>query len=219
MEALQRLGLVEEAGQGIDRMYSEMEDALLDPPEFEERDSSFVVRLKGTSVFAAEDRLWAAQFAELELSADAKVAIVYARRHSAIRNEELRTLRGLDRDASRAVLQDLVARGLLDAVGRGPGARYVIGTVAQRARTSASLDHQLAVVLNHARRQGSIVNSEVRGLVDVDRIEARQILYELVSRGLLEPVGERRGRRYLPVGELNERQPREETLPLFDPSQ
>jgi ATP-dependent DNA helicase RecG len=199
MEGLQRLGLVEEAGQGIDRMISEMEDALLNPPEFEERDASFLVRLRGTSVFAAEDRLWVSRFAELELSADAKVAIVYARRHGSISNEDLRTLRGLDRDRSRAVLQDLVGRGLLDAVGRGRGARYVLGTIARRASTEATLDEQLRTVIGHARRLGSVGNADVRGLLEVDRQEARAILVELVQRGLLRAEGERRGRRYLPT--------------------
>ncbi len=198
MDGLQRLGLVEEAGQGIDRMISEMEDALLDPPEFEERDTSFMVRLRGTRVFAAEDRLWVSRFVELELSADAKVAIVYARRNGSISNEDLRTLRGVDRDSSRAVLQDLVGRGLLEAVGRGRGARYVLGTTARRAATEATVDERLQAVIAHARRMGSVANADVRGLLDVDRQEARAILVELVQRGLLRAQGERRGRRYFP---------------------
>jgi ATP-dependent DNA helicase RecG len=200
MDGLQRLGLVEEAGQGIDRMIAEMEDALLDPPEFEERNTAFVVRLRGTSVFAAEDRLWVSEFADLELSAHAKMALVYARRHGTITNEDLRNLRGLDRDGSRGVLQELVARGLLEAVGRGRGARYVLGNIARRAASEATLDDQLRTVLNHARRKGVVVNSDVRGLLDVDRQEARAILYELVGRRLLRSEGERRGRRYLPRG-------------------
>jgi ATP-dependent DNA helicase RecG len=199
MDALQRLGFVEEAGQGIDRMFREMEDALLDPPQFEEREASFVVRLRGTSVFAAEDRLWVAELADLDLSADAKIAVVYARRHGAISNEDLRRLRGLDRDASRATLQDLVARGLLQAVGRGRGARYVLGALAERAGRARTLDEELRVILNHARRKGSVVNADVRGLLGVDRVTARQHLSELVARGLLRPEGERRGRRYLPA--------------------
>lgn len=198
MDGLQRLGLVEEAGQGIDRMIAEMEDALLDPPQFEERDTSFVVRLRGTSVFVAEDRLWISRFSDLELSADAKVAIVYARRNGAISNEDLRGLRPLDRDSSRGVLQELVARGLLDSVGRGRGARYVLGSIARRASSEATLDEQLRAVLSHARRSGSIANTDVRGLLDVDRQEAREILYELVGRNLLRAEGERRGRRYFP---------------------
>jgi ATP-dependent DNA helicase RecG len=205
MDALQRLGLVEEAGQGIDRMFDAMEDALLDPPVFEERPSSFVVRLRGTSVFTAEDRLWAAQFGRLNLEADAKIALVYARRHGAIKNEDLRSLRNLDRDASRSVLQDLVARGLLEPLGRGRGARYVLGQVARHARAAPTLDDQLRAVLSHARRNGRVVNADVRGLLDVDRFEAREILYELVAQGLLRPRGERRGREYLPVERNDDR--------------
>lgn len=201
MDGLQRLGLVEEAGQGIDRMISEMEDALLDPPEFLERDASFVVRLSGTSVFAAEDRLWVSRFTRLELSADAKVAIVYARRNGSISNEDLRALRGLDRDESRTVLQDLVGRGLLEPIGRGRGARYVLGTTARRASTDTTLDERLQAVIGHARRSGSVVNADVRGLLEVNSSEARAILVELVRRGLLLAEGERRGRRYFPRGE------------------
>lgn len=207
MDGLQRLGLVEEAGQGIDRMISEMEDALLDPPAFEEGDASFVVRLRGTSVFAAEDRLWVSRFAQLGLSATAKIAVVYARRNGSISNEDLRTLRGLDRDASRAALQDLVTRGLLEGVGRGRGARYVLGRIARRAATETSLDDQLKTVIGHARRLGSIANADVRGLLDVDSQEARAILVELVGRGLLRAEGERRGRRYFPRERANEGSP------------
>jgi ATP-dependent DNA helicase RecG len=203
MDALHRLGLVEEAGQGIDRMFTEMEDALLDPPEFEEREASFVVRLKGTTLFTADDRLWAAQFASMELPPDAKMALVYVRRNGTIQNEDLRKLRGLDRDSSRAVLQNLVARGLLERTGERRGSRYVLGAVALKVREISS-NQQLQVVLKHARRQGTIVNADVRGLLDVDDAAARKLLSELVASGLLEPVGERRGRRYLPTSRENE---------------
>jgi ATP-dependent DNA helicase RecG len=205
MDALQRLGLVEEAGQGIDRMIAEMEDALLDPPQFEERSSSFVVRLRGGSVFAAEDRLWVSQFGRLELSADAKVALVFARRTGAITNEQLRRLRPVDRETSRETLQDLVTRGLLEAFGRGRGTGYRLSELAMQARTTATLGEQLRAVLNHARRTGVVVNADVRGLSGVSAGEARSILEALVLRGLLRPEGERRGRRYLTT-----RQPEDE---------
>ena len=205
MDALQRLGLVEEAGQGIDRMIAEMEDALLDPPQFEERSASFVVRLRGGSVVAAEDRLWVSQFGRLDLGPDAKVALVFARRSGAITNEQLRRLRPLDRDASRETLQDLVTRGLLEAFGRGRGTGYRLSELAVQARTTATLGEQLRAVLNHARRTGVVVNSDVRGLLGVDATEARSILEALVLRGLLRPEGERRGRHYLLI-----RQPEDE---------
>jgi ATP-dependent DNA helicase RecG len=201
MDALQRLGYVEEAGQGIDRMIAEMEDALLEPPQFEERSSSFLVRLRGGSVFAAEDRLWVSQFRQLKLSADAKVALVFARRTGTVTNEQLRRLRTLDRETSRATLQELVTRGLLEAFGRGRGTGYRLSQSAMEARTTATLGEQLVAVLNHARRTGVVVNADVRGLLGVDAGEARSLLEELVLRGLLRSEGERRGRRYLTVRE------------------
>lgn len=196
MDVLQRLRLAEEAGTGIDRMVQAMENALLEPPVFEERSASFVVRLLGRSVFAAEDRLWIGRLSPLRLSADAKVALVFARRQGSITNEELRSLRPLDQRASRSVLQDLMVRGLLERVGRGRGTRYVLGARALRNPLAASFDEQLGAVLSHIRRTGSLANRDVRGLLGVGRAEAFALLEELVAEGALVPVGERRARRY-----------------------
>jgi predicted HTH transcriptional regulator len=122
--------------QEDDEMVQNMARAM-DPPEFVEGSSTFLVRLKGTSVFSAEDRLWIEKFSELGLEADEKIALVYARRNGTITNEKLRMLRQLDRDGSRRLLQGLVARGLLTAIGRGRGARAALrpgrsGLVARR---------------------------------------------------------------------------------------
>ncbi len=204
MDAFHVLGLVEEAGTGIDRMYEQMEEALLDPPEFEERSNSFVVRFRGRSVFAAEDRLWVSRFSELGLSADEKVALVYARRQGSVTNEELRAPRRLDATESRAVLQNLVARQLLQPLGRGRGTRYVLGQLALRARQLANLGEQVDTVVAHARRLGAVANRDVRGLLGVDSTTARTMLELAVAQGLLRPVGERRGRRYLPTGRAEE---------------
>lgn len=199
MHAFHVLGLVEEAGTGIDRIYAAMEDALLDPPEFEERDSSFIVRFRGRSVFAAEDRLWVSRFGDVNVGSHAKVALVYARRHGAVTNEYLRSLRQLGPSQSRSVLRDLVARGLLQPVGRGRGTRYVLGEAALGARQTIDLDEQLQTMVAHARRLGFIANRDVRGLLGVDRVTARRMLESAVAKGLLAPIGERRGRRYLPA--------------------
>jgi ATP-dependent DNA helicase RecG len=199
MDVFQVLRLVEEAGTGIDRMVEAMEDALLEPPQFEERPSSFLVRFRGRRVFAAEDRLWISRFSEFDLSGDAKVALVYARRQGAVTNEELRTLRGLDRIRSRDVLKDLVSRGLLETVSRGRGTRYVLGEAARRSRRPANVDEQLQAVVGHARRVGSIANRDVRGLLGIDRVAARMLLEAAVAQRFLEPVGERRARLYLPT--------------------
>jgi len=189
MDAFHVLRLAEEAGTGIDKILAAMEDALPEPPQFEEKEQSFLVRFRGRSVFAAEDRLWITQFNELNLSGEQKVALVFAHRHGSIRNPDLRELRHLDAHASRGVLQDLVNRGLLEVVGERRGTRYVLSEFAQQRRRTSEPDEQLEVVGGHAVRQGSIANRDVRGLLGVDPGEARAILEAAVAEGLLTPVG------------------------------
>ena len=198
MEVLLRLRLAEEAGTGMDKIFTSMEDALLEKPHLEERSTSFLVRLLGRSVFAAEDRLWVTRFSSQNLSPDARVALVYARRQGAISNRDLRDLRSLDDRSSRGVLQELVTRGLLEPVGRARGTRYVLTTRAVASAPAPSLDDQLSATLAHASRVGSIANRDVRGLLGVDREQALRLLEELVMRGALVPQGERRARRYYP---------------------
>lgn len=187
MDAFHVLHLVEEAGTGIDKILAAMEDALLEPPEFDEKEQSFVVRFRGRSVFAAEDRLWVAGFAGLGLSGHEKVALVFAHRHGLIRNSDLRELRHLDAQASRGVLHDLVNRGLLEVVGERRGTRYVPSEFAQQRRRRSEPDEQVEIVVGHAARQGSIANRDVRGLLGVDADEARKILEQRLPRGSLHP--------------------------------
>ena len=199
MDAFHVLRLVEEAGTGIDKILAAMEDALLEPPEFEEKEQSFIVRFRGRSVFAAEDRLWIGEFVELALTGHEKVALVFAHRHGFIRNSDLRQLRHLDSQASRGVLQNLVTRELLDVIGERRGTRYVLSELAQHRRRGTAPDEQLNVVVGHATRQGSVANRDVRGLLGVDAGEARAILEAAVTGGFLIALGERRARRYVPV--------------------
>lgn len=198
MDAFHVLKLVEEAGTGIDTMYTEMEDALLDPPEFEERDHAFLVRLRSRGVFSVEDRAWISSFSDLRLSAAAKVALVFARQNGAITNPDLRRLRHLDSAESRSTLQDLVARGLLVALGERRGTRYVLSDLASARRASAR-SGPLGRVIDWAREHETVANADVRKLLGVDESQARALLQSGVERGLLKTVGERRGRRYLPT--------------------
>lgn len=64
------------------------------------------------------------------------------------------------------------------------------------------LDARAAVVVVAVAREGSIGNSDVRTLVDVDSVEARTILQTLVSEGVLVRQGERGGAQYLIAPDL-----------------
>ena len=59
------------------------------------------------------------------------------------------------------------------------------------------LDARAAIVLVAVAREGSIGNSDVRRLLDVDSVAARSILQSLVTEGVLVQQGERGGAQYL----------------------
>jgi ATP-dependent DNA helicase RecG len=64
------------------------------------------------------------------------------------------------------------------------------------------LDPRAAVVVVAVAREGSISNSEVRALLDVDSVQARALLQLLVSETVLERKGERGGAQYVIAPEL-----------------
>ena len=64
------------------------------------------------------------------------------------------------------------------------------------------LDARAAIVVVAVAREGSIGNSEVRSLLDVDSVEARSILQTLVAEGVLVQQGERGGAQYLIAPDL-----------------
>ncbi len=62
------------------------------------------------------------------------------------------------------------------------------------------------MIVHHARCAGSITNTDVRGLLAVDRYEALRLLDDAVARGLLYPVGQRRWRHYAPTAQSTPQQ-------------
>lgn len=68
MQVLKLLGLVEEYGEGVDRMIREMEDRLLDPPLFATTPSSVTVTLRNRSPITAEEQAWLAVLGGLDLT-------------------------------------------------------------------------------------------------------------------------------------------------------
>lgn len=197
MEVFHLLNLVEEAGEGIDRILDAMDQALLAAPEFVETDNAFVVRLAGGGVLRAEERLWLQDLADLPPGPNGRLALVQARTHGVVTNEALRTLRPMTAVEARDVLRTLVARGHLAVRGTGRGTYYVLAGAAANAG-AADGEARLDAVLAHARRAGAVANRDVRGLLGIDRAEALHILERGVARGVLIADGNRRARRYFP---------------------
>ena len=88
MRVQKTMGLVEEYGEGIDRMYREMETRLMEPPAFEATASSVTVTLRNRFLVEVEDQVWLMQIGREKLTTNERRALVAARRNGAITPRE-----------------------------------------------------------------------------------------------------------------------------------
>jgi ATP-dependent DNA helicase RecG len=116
-------GLMREEGEGIARMFEEMEASYLNGPEFTLEASTFTVTLKNEPIFAGVDAEWHAMIRRLPLSmAQRRVLVAHP---DGLTNEDYRRLNGVDRDEAYREIQEMVALGfVLPAKAPGRGAVY-----------------------------------------------------------------------------------------------
>ena len=201
MRVLKTMGLVEEYGEGVDRMYREMESRLMEPPLFEATSSSVTVTLRNRFLVDVEDQVWLTLLGQQDhLTADERRTLVAVRRNGVVTPRELRRMLP-DADA-RALLAGAVAKGLLVRVGRRGGSRYVLSEEITRRAGSAGIAAQgrrRRLLLDAVLRRGSISTAEAASLIDASPAAARNLLNELAQAGLVRPEGRTRARRYRPA--------------------
>lgn len=197
MQVLKTLRLVEEYGEGVDRMYQEMEARLLEPPIFEATSGSVTVTLRNRSLVDVADQAWLAMFATYPISGAERLALVIAHREGAVTPRRLReVLPGTD---TSGLLAGAVAKGLLLRVGERGGTRYRLSDeIVRRAGSGAAelQDRKRQMLLDEIRRRGSISTAEGARLLGEHRVAVRNLLNQLVQAGLARAEGRTRARRY-----------------------
>ena len=197
MRVLKTIGLVEECGEGIDRMYREMESRLMEPPAFKATASSVTVTLRNRFLVGVEDQVWLMQLGREDLTMNERRALVVARRNGSITPRELREI-APEADAG-TVLAGAVAKGLLARIGQRGGSRYVLSEEAVLHAGGAAMaaqNRRRQTLLDEVRRRGSISTTEAALAINATPASARGLLDELVKVGLLEARGRTRARRY-----------------------
>lgn len=129
VQVLADYGLIERLGYGIDRMFRQMADAGLPPPEFRETAAGFLVTLRGQ---AGDDRYDIAgadtsEWERLGLNERQIAALLHLAEHRRITNRDLQELApDVSPETIRRDLADLVERRLLLKVGEKRGAYYIL---------------------------------------------------------------------------------------------
>ena len=200
MRVLKTMGLVEEYGEGVDRIFHEMEGRLMEPPIFEATSSSVTVTLRNRSLVSVEDQVWLALLGQFKLSVAERRVLVTARREGAVTR---RRLRGLlpDKDI-QPLLRGAVAKGLLVRTGERGGSRYELSDeVVLRAgnRSIEAEGRKRRRLLDEIESRGSLSTVEGADLLGENVAAVRQMLNELTEAGSVRRAGRTRGRRYFRV--------------------
>ncbi len=194
VRVLVEVGLMREEGEGVPRMYEEMQASFLQPPKFALSDGTFTVAFSNDPVFEGPTPEWASVVNRLPVT-PAQRRILLARPES-FTNEDYRQLNDVDRDRAYREIQQLVDAGVVSPPDRsGPGASYHISPDLYSARgwLEARLPQLRAFLGGHE----FVKNADYREMFGVSRYTAVRELQRLVEEGFLELVGEKRGSRYL----------------------
>lgn len=200
---LVELGLMREEGEGIPRMFDEMQRSFLHPPGLDlTPDDRFVVVLRNTPIFESADETWA-HLVERLASNPAHRRVLLAHPEG-FTNEQYREVNGVDRDEAYRQISEMVAAGIVLAPGRpGRGARYRLSP--DLLETRSWLEQRLPEVRRHLDEHGSLTNADYRRIFGVTRYVAVSELRRLVEEGVLELRGERRGAHYVSGPRLDAR--------------
>ena len=120
------LGYAKDQGEGIPRMFAEMEDAFLPRPGVEVQRQQVMVTLRNTSTLTASDRRFVAGLGDAELSRGEFRALLMAYRRDQVDNARLRAVMGLDTLAASQLLRGLRDRDLLTLYSHGAASYYTL---------------------------------------------------------------------------------------------
>lgn len=193
-------GIMRDEGEGIPRIFEEMEASLLRDPEISLADGTFRIALRNEPIFVGPSPGWQKLVQGLVISPEQKRALLA--HPQGFTNEEYRRLNTVDRDEAYRQIQELIDKGIVEPVGKaGRGRRYRISPELREAR--GFLESRLPKLRDHFARNAMLKNADYRALFGVTRRVALKELQRLVAEGFLSSEGERRGAHYRPLPGLD----------------
>lgn len=202
VRVLADLGYMRELGEGIPRMFEEMERQGFYPPLFEDIGGvSFQVKLRNQPVYDRATLEWLQGFAQVPLDGDQKRLLAFAHAHgNHFTSRDFQKLADLDIYRASNSIKDLIKKGVVRSVKKGSRTYAVI----EPAKALPGLPAELLKVLPILRQKGKITNSDLRNAlgVNVSRNTALRFLRNWTEMGWLVGSGRNRWKVYEPTSRL-----------------
>lgn len=189
------IGIMREEGEGIPRIFEEMEESFLGQPVFSMETSSFCLTLKNEPIYTGQSLIWGMLVDRYRLAINQKRVLLA--NPDGFSNETYRKLTGVDRDQAYREIQELVTLSIIDgAPSSGRGAVYRISSALKQQRTW--LESRLPKLSTYFGSHQRLTNSEFCRLFSLTRFVATRELKRLVDERYLTPAGTGRGAHYVP---------------------
>jgi len=194
VRVLADVGIMREEGEGIPRMFDEMESSYLALPDFEMDAREFTVILRNEPIFSGTSHEWRDVVRALPLSlSQRRVLLAHP---EGFTNADYQGLGGVDRDQAYREIQEMVTQGvILPAESHGRGAMYRLAP--HLHETQAFLRARLPQLRELLSAGRSLQNADYRVSFGLTRVAALRELTALTERGYLKREGERRGVKYM----------------------
>ncbi len=203
VRVLAEAGLMRDEGEGIPRIFDEMEESFLRAPTFDLADGVFTVTLHNEPIFTGPSQEWQELVKALPATlAHKKVLLAHP---EGFTNEDYRKLNQVDRDEAYRQIQELVTAGVLHSSGKaGRGATYRVSGDLRHAR--AFLERRLPVLREFFKTHSELQNADYRRLFELSRHVATRELRRIADGGFLRSDGRGRGAHYVPRPALGGRE-------------
>jgi len=192
------LGYMRETGEGIPRMFEEMERSGLHPPEISiEADSIFSISLRNQPVYSEKELEWLDRYRDVKLKPEQKRALLFGHSHGdSLTSHQYQSLCGVDIYQASRDLKDLVKKGILALPKKGGRVYTILKEPVPLTKSEQQILKTLAPIFDILEEKGTITNSDIQKALKVSRVHASRIARELVELGLLVREGLGRGAHY-----------------------
>ena len=192
------LGYMRETGEGIPRMFEEMERSGLHPPDISiEADSIFSISLRNQPVYSEKELEWLDRYRDVKLKPEQKRALLFGHSHGdSLTSRQYQSLFGVDIYQASRDLKDLVKKGILALPKKGGRVYTILKEPVPLIKSKQQILKTLAPIFEKVKEKGFITNSDIQKAVKISRVQASRIARDLVEWGLLVREGRGRGAHY-----------------------
>lgn len=198
VRTLTELGYMRELGEGVPRMFDEMERAGCYPPRFDAIGGAIVqVTLRNEPIYDRATLDWLKQFAEVELSGDQQRMLAYAHAHGdRFTSREYQKVVETDIYGASNAIKDMIRKGIAGSTGK----RSRIYEIRPMMKTHGDMPGDLKLLLRQLQRNGRLTNDDLRSLLGLSRYAAWRNLSSWTTSGWIKAAGSPtgRGRYYIP---------------------